>query len=56
MDCIGTSSDAEGESASRIAFITVGVAATVAPSPSPLAPNGFVLLETGLKSTVTRGH
>ena len=47
--------DAEWESASRIAFMTVGVEATVPPSPTPLAPNGFVELGTGLKSIVIAG-
>src|SRR5215471_5374842 len=47
----GTSVTPSGESASRIAFMTVGVAATVPPSPTPLAPNGLVGLGTGLKST-----
>ena len=51
---IGTSVTPSGESASRIAFMTVGVAATVPPSPTPLAPSGSVGLGTGLKSTVTQ--
>jgi hypothetical protein len=45
---IGTSVTPSGASASRIAFITVGVEATVTPSPTPLAPRGFVVLGTGL--------
>ncbi len=52
---IGTSVTPSGASASRIAFITVGVEATVPPSPTPLAPSGFVVLGTGLKSTVIVG-
>ena len=47
---IGTSVTPSGARASRIAFITVGVEATVPPSPTPLAPNGFVVLGTGLVS------
>ena len=39
-----------GASASRIAFMTVGGEATVPPSPTPLAPSGFVVLGTGLVS------
>src|SRR5689334_1435112 len=53
---IGKSVIPSGARASRIAFITVGVEATVPPSPTPLAPNGFVVLETGLKSTLTSGN
>ena len=34
--------------------MTVGVEATVPPSPTPLAPSGFVVLGTGLKSIL--GH
>lgn len=52
---IDTSVTPSGESASRIAFMTVGVEATVPPSPTPLAPNGFVVLGTGLKSIVIAG-
>jgi hypothetical protein len=33
--------------------MTVGVVATLPPSPAPLAPTGFVGLGTGLTSTVT---
>ena len=47
--------DAEWESASRMAFMMVGVETTVPPSPTPLAPNGLVLLGTGLKWTVIAG-
>ena len=53
---IGTSVTPSGASASRIAFITVGVLATVPPSPTPLAPSGFVVLGTGLKSIADRRH
>src|SRR5207302_10039922 len=53
---IGTSVTPSGARASRMAFTTVGVEATVPPSPTPLAPNGFVVLGTGLKSTVTGGN
>src|ERR1700751_6087366 len=52
---IGMSVTPSGARASRIAFMTVGVLATVPPSPTPLAPNGLVGLGTGLKSTATRG-
>jgi hypothetical protein len=52
---IGTSVTPSGARASRIAFMTVGVEATVPPSPTPLAPNGFVVLGTGLKSTAIAG-
>src|SRR5216683_6997381 len=52
---IGTSWTPSGASASRMAFITVGVAATVPPSPTPLIPSGLDLLGTGLKSTVIAG-
>jgi hypothetical protein len=41
---IVTSVTPSGARASRIAFITVGVEATVPPSPTPLAPNGCVVL------------
>jgi hypothetical protein len=51
---IGTSVTPSGASASRIAFITVGVLATVLPSPTPLAPSGLVVLGTGLKRTEAR--
>ncbi len=44
-----------GARASRIAFITVGVLATVPPSPTPLTPSRFVVLGTGLKSTLIAG-
>jgi hypothetical protein len=44
-----------GAGASRSAFMTVGVAATVPPSLTPLAPNRFVVLGTGLKSIVIAG-
>ena len=47
---IGISPTPSGASASMIAFITVGVAATVPPSPTPFTPIGFDLLGTGLKS------
>ena len=53
---IGTSVTPSGASASRIAFMTVGVLATVPPSPTPLAPYGLVGLGTGLKSTVNAGN
>jgi Phage derived protein Gp49-like (DUF891) len=43
---IGTSVTPREESASRIAFITVGVAATVPPSPTPLAPIARALYAT----------
>ena len=52
---IGRSVTPSGVRASRIAFITVGVLATVPPSPTPLAPRGFVVLGTGLKSMVIAG-
>jgi hypothetical protein len=39
----------------RIAFITVGALATVPPSPTPLAPSGFVALGMRLTSTVIGG-
>lgn len=52
---IATSVMPSGASASRIAFITVGVAATVPPSPTPLIPSGFELLGTRLKSIATAG-
>ena len=35
--------------------MTVGVETTLPPSPTPLAPNGFVVLGTGLKSTMIGG-
>ena len=38
--------DAEWGEASRIALITVGVEATVPPSPTPLARSGFVKAAT----------
>ena len=44
-----------GARASRIAFITAGVVATVPPSPAPLAPSRLVVLGTGLKSMVIAG-
>jgi hypothetical protein len=47
--------DAERARASRMAFITVGVPATVPPSPTPLAPSGLVGLGTGLKSIAKGG-
>ena len=53
---IGTSVTPSGESASMIALMTVGVEATVPPSPTPLAPNGLVDLGTGLKSTAIGGN
>jgi hypothetical protein len=52
---IGTSVTPSGARASRIAFMTVGVAAIVPPSRTPFAPNGFVVLGTGLKSTLIVG-
>ena len=52
---IATSATPSGASASRIAFITVGVAATVPPSPTPLMPSGLDKLGTGLKSTAIAG-
>src|SRR5207302_1122914 len=52
---MATSVTPSGASASTIAFITVGVAATVPPSPTPLMPSGLDLLGTGLKSTAMSG-
>jgi hypothetical protein len=51
----GRSVKPTGARASRIAFITVGVEATVPPSPTPLTPSGFVVPGTGLKSMVIGG-
>ena len=52
---IGKSVTPSRARASRIAFITVGVAAIVPPSPTPLTPSGFVVLGTGLKSARIAG-
>jgi hypothetical protein len=52
---IGTSVTPSGARAWSIAFITVGVLATVPPSPTPLAQRGFVVLGTGLKSILIGG-
>jgi hypothetical protein len=53
---IGMSVTPSGASASTIAFMTVGVEATVPPSPTPLAPRGLVGLGTGLKSMLMAGN
>src|SRR5437763_9169590 len=52
---IATSVTPSGASASTIAFITVGVAATVPPSPTPLMPSGLDKLGTGLKAIAIAG-
>ncbi len=50
---IDTSATPTGARASRMAFITVGVLATVPLSPTP---TGFVVLGTGLKSTLIAAY
>jgi len=44
----------DAERAERV-FMTVGVAAIVPPSPTPLTPSGLVVLGTGLKSAPIAG-